>query len=44
MDIIEAHKWFQLASLMRGFELAKKALSIIELKMTPEQIAELIPV
>lgn len=38
-DYIEAHKWFSLATV-GGEERAIKNRSIIEAKMTPEQIAE----
>ena len=38
-DYVEASKWFNLA-LARGNEDAKKALTIVEQGMTPEQIAK----
>jgi hypothetical protein len=38
-DYIEAHMWFSLATV-GGEERATKNRSIIEAKMTPEQIAE----
>ena len=38
-DYVEAYKWFNLASA-QGDELAKQDLPAIELKMTPEEIAE----
>ena len=38
-DYLEAYKWLNLASA-QGIEVAKQNLSIIEILMTPEQIAE----
>ncbi len=38
-DYIEAYKWYNLASA-QGHEDARKALLIVEQKITPEQIAE----
>lgn len=38
-NLVEAYKWFNLASA-QGNESAKKYLSVLEKKMTPEQIAE----
>ena len=38
-DYVEAYKWFNLASA-QGDETAKQNLSLVEIRMTPEQIAE----
>jgi len=38
-DYVEAYKWYNLASA-QGLEIAKEYLSLVEGRMTPEQIAE----
>jgi uncharacterized protein len=38
-DYVEAYKWRLLAA-RQGFEDAKRAMAMLENKMTPEQIAE----